>query len=244
LNATWGFALFALLALPCGAGAAEGLFLSWNACANDPESRQDKVAGCASDIDEQVLDCAFTLGFPLDSVVALEVVVDVQVSGGTLPDWWRLEPGGCRAPALVGATVFPSQTPCEDFWQGRAATPKQAFYFPGQPRGGASQARIVLACALLPDSAERLEASTMYHAVRLVLRNQRTSQCPGCALPACLVLNSILVGRLPGAPGGDLLIQTPGPDLANRATWQGGAGECAAVPVRPGSWGRIKSLYR
>jgi hypothetical protein len=64
-------------------------------------------------------------------------------------------------------------------------------------------------------------------------------------VPACLVLNSILVRRSPGAVGGDSFVSTPGPGDANRATWQGTGADCSAVPVRRQStWGAVKSLYR
>jgi hypothetical protein len=244
LSLARALALAALVGGSTPAAAAEGLFLTWNGCATAPGAQSNLAAACDTDLGEQTLDCAFTLGSALDSVVALEVVIDVQVSGPALPDWWQLAPGGCRENALIGRTVFPAGSPCVDFWRGWASPAKQAYYYGGLPRGGASQARIVLTCALVPDSAVRLEAATMYHAVRLVLRNQSTTLCDGCAPPACFVLNSILVGRRPDAQGGNLLLQAPGPDLANRATWQGGAGECAAVPTRPESWSRIKSLYR
>jgi hypothetical protein len=44
--------------------------------------------------------------------------------------------------------------------------------------------------------------------------------------------------------GGDLLLDTPGPEGANRATWQGSGADCDAVPVRARTWGLLKSLYR
>ena len=69
--------------------------------------------------------------------------------------------------------------------------------------------------------------------------------CGGCAGSACLVLNGMWIRRQPGAVGGDVLLSEPGTGQANWATWQGGTGaDCAAVPVRAVTWGRLKGLYR
>ena len=59
------------------------------------------------------------------------------------------------------------------------------------------------------------------------------------------MLNSIIIGRQDGSPGGNFFLQTPGPGEANWARWQGGGGaNCAAVPVRNRAWGQLKGLYR
>ena len=97
-------------------------------------------------------------------------------------------------------------------------------------------------------SAALLDPAATYYAARLVIRHTLTTGttvCAGCSGPACLVLNSILLRRQPGAIGGDVAVTTPGPGDANWATWQGGAGaNCASVPARAVTWGRVKSLYR
>src|SRR5262249_13884758 len=127
-----------------------------------------------------------------------------------------------------------------------AATPDPLpyTYTVGAPRGQLNQARLFLSAAL-PSAIQRaLDGTTMYYCVRIVVSNTHTSICPGCTGPACLVLNSILIGPRPGARGGDLLLQVPGPGGANHATWQGTGADCLAVPARALSWGRLKSLYR
>jgi len=106
-----------------------------------------------------------------------------------------------------------------------------------------------MGAAVLPAFGYRtLNATDMYYAARIVISNQRTvgdPSCAGCTGAACLVLNAVRILRKPGAPGGDVLIETPGPGDANRATWQGGAAvNCQAVPARPTTWGRIKGMYR
>lgn len=76
-------------------------------------------------------------------------------------------------------------------------------------------------------------------------KSSGTGSCAGCLAPACLVLNGITIRRLPGAPGGDVIISSVGAGNPNWVTWRGGAGaDCSLVPVRAVTWGRIKTLYR
>jgi hypothetical protein len=229
--------------------AAEGLYLTWNDCALDAAATHDLVSGCASDLGEQALYCAFGLSAPVDSVLGLELVVDVQSAAPQMPDWWRFDLGGCRAGNLSAGFVFPPFSPCGDFFHGNAAGGLQDYSL-REPRGGAGQARIKVAASVLPSVGgyASLDAEQIYYAVRLTITNAHTAgagPCAGCSQPACLVLNSILLRRQPGTAGGDLVVSVPGPGLANRATWQSGLGaDCAAVPVRAVTWGRIKGLYR
>lgn len=245
-------ATLAALTLAAGpVGAAEGLYLTWNDCFLGPTAASNLAFACNTNLGEAELYCALTMSQATDNVLAAEVVVDLQHSSATLPDWWRFDPGGCRlGTSLAAAASFPGRTACADMWQGAdpAAIAAEPVYVPSEPFGAASQARIKVAVSVLPQAALSLNATDMYYAARLVLRYDRSTGspwCPGCGEAACLVLNSILIGRVPGSPGGDLFLQTPGPGGANWARWQGGDGaDCAAVPVRNRAWGQLKGLYR
>ena len=133
-----------------------------------------------------------------------------------------------------------------DPWQGIVPAGVLADYVVGGSGRPPSQAQIKVTYSVPSGQFRALNASDMYFAARLVLRNPGTFSCSGCQSSACLVLNSILIGRLPG-PGGesrDLSLQLPGAGDANQATWQGAGANCGAVPVRAMTWGRIKSSYR
>jgi hypothetical protein len=231
------------------ARGAEGLYLNWVDCALGPLARHDFVFACDQNATQQDLYCAFRLGAPADSVLGIEVVVDVQHADAALPNWWRFDPSQCRTGALQGKFDFVSRTACVDFLAGDAGGDLQGYYV-GQPRGGANQARIRAAASVPPDSGYRqLDDTSMYYAARLTILDLNTAPpafvCGGCADPACLVLNSVVLLRQPGSPTGDVVVGTAGEGNANYATWQGGAGaNCAAVPVRAITWGRLKSLYR
>jgi hypothetical protein len=213
------------------------------------------VFACDTNGGENELYVAFTMPQPADNVRAVEIVVDVQHSSAVLPEWWRLEPNGCRWPmfqpsSITAAASFPGSTACLDMWQG-AVTPaiaEIAGFIAGQPGGAANQVRIKVTASVLPEDARAVDGTSMYYAARITLKNLRTMgspSCAGCGGGACLVLNSIIIGRQDGSPGGNFFLQTPGPGEANWARWQGGGGaNCAAVPVRNRAWGQLKGLYR
>jgi hypothetical protein len=251
-------ALVALLALGIGlaprtAHAGEGLYLTWNDCPLGG-GLGNLAFACDTDNGENDLYVAFTMPQAANNVVAVEIVIDMQHSSVALPDWWRLDPSGCRwdmtNPALAVAANFPGKSACQNMWQG-AATPaiaQLADYIPGQPGGAPSQARIKVTASVLPPDARTLDGTSMYYAARIIIKNSRTvdtQACAGCDGAACLVLNSILIGRLAGSTGGDYFLQTPGASDANWARWQGGGGaDCTSVPVRSRAWGQLKGLYR
>lgn len=240
----------ALLAGCLAVGAArpghssEALYLTWNDCARNGAGASNLDASCASNAGINRLFCAFTLGAPLDSVVGIEAVVDYQTQVSPLPNWWRFGPGDCRAGSLNASQDFTGDTTCADFWNNAGVAIIQGFTA-GSPRGGTNQAR-VLAVASLPSNASRsLDATHMYYAVEVTIDNAGTDFCGGCLSPACLVLNSIWLRRLPGVAGGDILLQSPAPGGGNLATWLGdGPADCLAVPARRTTWGQLKSLYR
>jgi hypothetical protein len=233
-----------LLIVPTCALGAEGIYLTWNDCALGGRAAPNISSAC-TDAGAETLYCAFTLPQALDSVIAVEVVVDIQHSASTMPAWWQLGPGGCRDLVLDPSAVFSGSSSCVDFWQGDATSDPLPFvYTIGSPHGQQNQARLVISAAL-PSSLQRsLNATDMYYAARIIVPNLRSSSCSGCSGSACLVLNSILIGRRPGAVGGDRFLQVPGAGGANHATWQGAGADCSAVPVRRVSWGTLKSLYR
>jgi len=240
--------LACVLACAAPAPAAEGLFLTWNDCAPAAAAVHDFTSTCLGNTDGQSLYCAFRMPLPADSVLGVEIAVDVQHAAVTLPDWWRLDWVGCRAGELRVGNDLPAASPCTDFLGGDAASGLQGYYL-SEPRGGDNQAGIrVAASRLLSAGYTSLDASSLYLAARLDLSNARTTgdgACGGCLEAACLVLNSILVRRQPGAVGGDVYLTEPAPEHGNWVTWQGGTGaDCTAVPARTVTWGRLKGLYR
>lgn len=225
------------------AEAVEGLFLTWDDCAGGA-GISNKDFACDTDDGVHLLYCAFTAGAIVDSILGVEIVVDVQHSSPTLPDWWRFQVAGCRDGELTADELVPGAS-CPDLWLGAPTTGGLQSYSIGMPYGGNNQARIRAALNVVPSSdLKTVDASSMYYAVRLVFENLNTSGgCPGCAAPACLVLNSMILRRPPQSQ--DVLLIAPGAGDANRATWQGGVGaDCQSVPSKTMIWGAIKARYR
>jgi len=238
--------LLAALTMPASSGrAAEGLSLTWNDCATAAGSSHDLVWTCDSNSGESGLFCAFGVGATVDSVLGFELVVDIQHSAPVLPDWWQFASGGCRYGQLDADFDFRAFTGCADFSAARASGGVLGYYV-GEPRYGAGQARIKVAGAWLPDAGyATLSPDSTYYAARVIIRHGLTSGCSGCSGAACLVFNGMRIRRQPGAVGGDVELSVPGLDSSNWATWQSGDGaDCATVPVRAVTWGRLKGLYR
>lgn len=242
--------LFTLPVLAPGPSRADaGLHLSWDDCRLSQDAVGDFVFDCATENGFEELFCAF--GVPLATgadVLGVIAVIDIQHQTSPLPDWWRLaKVGDCRSGYLSASADFALKPSCVDPWLGQAVAEVQG-YTVGEPRGGSGQARIKAVAGVIPSLARTLDATSVYYGLKLVIQNTRSTGagiCTGCLQGACLVLNSIEVERIEGAPGGDLVIATPGPNDANWARWQGGVGaECTMVPVRNRTWGSVKSLYR
>ena len=243
-------ALVTLSALaPRPARAEAALYLTWSDCGTSVNGTSDFAFDCTTELGFEELFCAFRMPFASGAdVLGVVAVVDIQHEAATLPDWWRLaEVGDCRSGYLSASADFALNVDCVDPWVGLAVAELQA-YNAGEPRGGTNQARIKAVAGVVPALARTLDAASVYYGIKLVIQNARSTGaalCAGCRGGACLVLNSIEVKRLAGAPGGDLFLATPGPMNGNWARWQGGVGvDCSLVPTRNMTWGRVKSLYR
>ncbi len=252
----YGWAPRFLLALACLAlaprstPAAEALFLTWNDCALNGAGVATASFLCSTESGEETLYVAFTLGQSVDQILGMEAVVDLQTQTTPLPDWWHYESAGplhpvagCRVGSLNASRDFSGNTTCVDPWLGTTGGALVQDYSPGDPRGGASQARIRATASVLSGSLA-LGTTSQYYAIRLTIDHALTLSCTGCASPACLVLNSIWLRR-PTVPGGDVLLTAPAPNNASWARWQGESNaDCVAVPIRRATWGRIKTMYR
>lgn len=228
-----------------GGPATEGLFLTWNDCRAGAPASSAATFDCAVNAGEHELVAGFRLVAPIDSVIGVEIVIDLQLAEPAFLPWWELQPGGCRE-NLLDASAEVAGTSCADPWGGNGTALVQDVQI-GEPRGGANQARFKIVVAVAPsDSARSLAAGVDYTAVRFLLPHAKSTgplSCAGCAAHACLVLNGMLFRVLPGGSG-DVRVEAPAGAGAQQATWQGLTADCSAVPVRASTWGRLKSLYR
>ena len=241
LGALLAGCLAALLAAGPAAGA--GLSIAWQDCRPPLGSGfLNQGFGCASDIQEFPLFPSFSLAATMDSVYSMELVIDVDVAQDPLPAWWLMAPG-CRSNgwAADGTASFS----CVDAWGGLGVGSFQGW-IPGTPGGSSRHARLLVAAGTLPQDAVTLLGGASYTACRILLRTVNTTTCgDGCATPACMVFNSLLVRRIHTPTDEEILISGPEIGGSDRVVWQGGTGaDCASVPTRRTTWGAVKALYR
>ncbi len=238
LSAGW------LLCLWASCARADGLHLNWDECAegNGPSL---KTSACSSPLFFETLVSSFELSAPVDSVIGMEVVIDLVSDSATLPNWWRFEPGGCNAGALVASADFSNLGACANPWNSTASGLVQAYRV-GDPRGASNTARIVFTVFVLPSQQVSMTALTPYYAGILRLAHTRSAganACAGCSARACLVLNSVQLLRQPGSLVEQVQVVASG-GTGHWAAWQGSSADCNLVPVRNRTWGAIKSSYR
>ena len=220
------------------------LHLTWNDCPGGVAAASNRDFSCATSTGSHTLVFAVETPAPVDSVLGLELVLDVQTQAAAVPDWWRAAPGDCRDGALVAdGDLGPGA--CEPLWNGKPAG-GLASQTIGMPRGGPNQFRLVISLARPANQMTTLVPGTVYYAARLVVRNDLTGVCGGCAVPACFVFNSATLkrpARPDGAPSADVVLDGSGGG-ASHVTWQGPGAACETVPVRRSTWGSLKGLYR
>lgn len=231
----------AVLAPARAALAGEELWLRWEDCA--PAGVPDMPFNCSVPVHSKSLYVAACPAESLAQVVAAIMVFDVVTDSANLPDWWRLGPGDCRAGKLAADVDFSASSLCTDAWGSNGGGLVQ--YYGTRVGGGPNQTRFIATAGVPGSASVTLPGGTPEALARVImyLSDAPTSACQGCAVGACIVLNSVELVRLPGAPGGDMTLYQPGEAGSNFATWRSGAA-CVAVPVLNRSWGQVKALYR
>lgn len=244
--AAWCAALLGVLA---GAGHAQpvnvGLSLGWDDCRSSPGAGSvNRRFGCGFTLLDMPLFPAVRLADPIDSVLSVELVIDVDVADLTLPPWWHMEPGGCHSSPSGWGAGLATTASCADAWAGQGSASIQGW-LPGTPGGAPMHGRLLVAVGTLPGMLATLPAGDALALCRLALRGDNTLTCSGCTIPACLVFNSIIIRRLPGSSPEEIIISNEESVGSAHVFWQDGTGaDCQAVPTRRSTWGAVKSLYR
>ena len=222
-----------------------GLSLGWQDCRTAPGAGGDNQNfGCTVTINDLPLIPALKLTTAIDSVIACELVIDVGLATSTLPPWWHMEPGGCRATPSAWSASLATAVSCPDAWQGQA-TALATSWLTSFPGSTSDRGRLTVAVAALPGVLARLERDIPLALCRIALRSDNSLTCSGCSIPGCLVFNSLLIRRLPGSLWEEATIATPEVAGATWVRWQGGLGaDCQALPTRRSTWGAVKALYR
>lgn len=125
--------LIAFLSIAPTMTLAQGINLFWDDCSIGG-GRSDKTMLCDSDAGAPY-DLILSLQpvTHIDDIVGAEGTIVITMDGPVVPDFWRLDAGGCRQGALsadpkVGVTGAPYS--CSPAWTGGAVGSATYYYLP------------------------------------------------------------------------------------------------------------------
>jgi hypothetical protein len=240
--------LAAMLAMALGPTIAvgSGINLSWDDCGT--HGTGFKSFSCDTNTGAHTIVGSFLPNFVVESMTSSQMILDLNSEAPSLPDWWRLGSGACRAGSLNADFDFTSgYSSCFDYWQGGAIGAATHDV----PIG--NRTRITVNAALLSGPPGPIAADTEVYSFSLKINHARTTgdgACAGCDGGVCILFTSIrLMQQAPAPPS--IILTNP----IDRAfvEWQCPtgitiAGPCyffgCPTPARGHTWGQIKQLYR
>jgi hypothetical protein len=221
--------------------AVPGVDLSWNAC-NTAAASANKVYACDGQLGAPVaFQGSFILNVTIPDFAATSSVVDIGFAG-TVPSYWKTGAGECNQDAITLANPSVT-TPCGPNLFGSAVSAGGFVFENPTP----SRLRMRIDYAQGAAAPVVVNPNVQYGAFKIQMDPDQgfNNGCAGCLLPACLVLNSVLVQGFT-QPAENYFIEAQ--DVRNFVTWQGGAiggaGCPAATPTHNSTWGSVKALYR
>jgi hypothetical protein len=237
----------ALLCLGVSMASAGGINLSWLDCGTFGSSTRTNT--CLVSTGGNLLVGSAIPNNPIDLMVAMAAVLDLQTNQAALTPWWLMDtapaPPACRTGAMTASfdfTAGPSN--CVDIWAGGATGGSNYI---SQYNGVANHGRIRLVCAVpAPIAVDNVNEGYYFKVNISNTKTTGTGNCAGCLDAACIVFNSIELDQNPGVPGGNQTLSNP--INSQFVTYQSGgglAGACPqATPTQNKTWGSVKSLYR
>jgi hypothetical protein len=194
---------------------------------------------CTGNTGSIILVGSFVSDQASSQVIAVESIVDIA-QGGTLSDWWRVDPAGCRAGKITANFAFPS-TLCNDLFGG-AALGGLGILYPGTGSSliPANSERVDIYCAVDASTPLTIDTATENSIFNMAISRVGTlgtGACTGCSTPTSMYLNDVAVGQEPGFP----TFHDSGDGNGQGCGYNGGN---TVTPTKSSSWGSIKALYR
>jgi hypothetical protein len=246
----------ALLMFAVSVASAQDVRLRWNNCFGVGTNAINKNYLCDGSLNGVPQRGVFSFTSPasMNEFVGIQGVLDFTTTEAQLPDWWRLGVGECREGNFNYPGSFTgvgNTTTCLNPWTGANTGGGWAYYYqnkgdnPDTPTPWPGYGRIKFAFAR--DNSKVLVNGTHYVAgVFSIDTFGDDGSCAGCALPACLVQNSVELYQVSGSPPQDIYYLSAGAN--SYITWQGGAvpgsGCPGSTPSKSKTWGSVKALYR
>ena len=240
-------AAFTLSGLPPARAAAEGAaHLAWDDCG--AAGLRTRAFACDTNVGAEQLVVSFIPPGAVPAFTGIDVSIRFWPPAASLPPWWALAAGGCRATSLKSSPFSAGPSPCTGPWVLGTFSAAQLV----------TATQEIRALSDLPKGAEHgLQSGVEYYGMRIAVDHARSAgvgACGGCAMPVGLYLArlTLLLGPDPNFdyPLAELPYVNWQCDGSPVATYDNGwtvtgwnFPDCA-TPARRPTWGAIHSLYR
>lgn len=247
-----------ILAVSASTAMAGGVNIGWGDCFVGT-STPSVTFNCASNAGSVgTAWISVVPAVPMTQVVSTTVVVDIQSGTPTLPLWWALQPGGCRAGAAVMdyAATFGAIS-CLSVFEGTTDTgispaTNADVIGVGQVSagvGGPNRVRLVSIGAVQPTLAATIDDVSEYAVCKLAVSRAKSTGavvCAGCNVGAAIVVNEVKIQQPLGV--GDQRVVNAGDrqgiTYISSATGAVAPPAIGATPAQSRTWGAVKNLYR
>jgi hypothetical protein len=242
-------ALAGLLAAVPGVRPAEAqMELAWDQCPGSSQARSNKAFACQDDMALPMkVVVAFTPPTNLQRFVGYRAFIEISTSANTLPDWWAMQPGGCREGSL-NVSISPTGVlgSCQNPWYGAQGAGYSYFETGNSP----NRAVLQIACARI--TATSLSPGTRYYGATLLLDAAHSSgsdgtRCSGCSTEVCIAITHIEIAEElePGQEVARVTTMTRS-SQPNVVTFNARdlSGNACGSSNRSSTWGKIKTTYR
>lgn len=245
-----------LLAISASTALAGGVNINWSDCFGATPT-SSVTFNCAANSGS--VGTAWVSIVPdqaMTQVVSTTVVVNITAGGGSLPLWWELQPGGCRAGAGVMdyAATF-GAVGCPSIFEQTTDTgipPATNADVIGVGNvvagvGGVDRVRLVAIGAVQPSLAATIDNTTEYVVSKLAISKAKSTGgvvCAGCNTGAVIVVDEVRIQQ-PLGVGDQTVVASGGQQSVQYiSTASGAIAPPAVVPTRGSTWGAVKALYR
>jgi hypothetical protein len=238
------------LALAVPLARAGGVNINWgDGCWSDGTPVSLLAFPCNTNTGMATMTCSFAVDYDMPQFAGVEITLDGFSGSPTIPAWWQMATGECRAGAISTSADFlqAPQVGCQDMWGGHALGGLATYGW--GPRWGGNdrdRAHMLIGFAVAPEQLPPITAGIEYYAAQIRIGYEKTAgddACAGCGTSFVWYLYSIKAAELGQY---EMLYEPISNDGSLCLVWQAGYASAwtCYVPVRNTTWGQVKSLYR
>jgi hypothetical protein len=237
------FAALAIAGLPPARTAAEPVaHLAWDDCG--ASGRLTRSFACNTNVGAEQLVVSFVPP-TVAAFTGIEARIRLWTPAASLPSWWMLSTGGCRAGSLRASPFAAGPSACTSPWTSQV-------FWSAQLDPAAREIRVLV--DLNKGQEHGLDGAIEYYGVRLAIDHAKSlgaGACDGCAMPAGLYLSRLALLLGPPDPTYEFALpevpyvnwQCDGAPVVVGGSVTGWTFPGCTTPARAPTWGRIKALY-